>query len=322
MIEDSRPQTELDVGLPKGTLPDFTPVPRLRARRGAVWTAQKQRDFIAALADTGSVQAAVQSVGMGFSAAYRLRRHPEGASFRDAWDAALALGIRRLEDIAMERAMHGVEETVWYQGKAVGTRRVFNDKLLMFMLRNRSGERFLADSWQNNDITTRLSVERLRKQIRAEIEAEMAERQAYDAEKTIASLNDKLERMRERYYENQRFERENPQLYAGVAEAEEAEEEAGEAGAEAGGLRGEPGVARVLPHLLREGDKGLGLPRGGIDPDARRAIAARREGKRLVLPPSAEELAVAGWLRELKAREKMPGVTGVMGVRKDGKKRE
>ncbi|CAN0502903.1 unnamed protein product, partial [Discosporangium mesarthrocarpum] len=33
------------------------------------------------------------------------------------------------------RAYHGVEETVWHRGEAVGTRRRYSDQLLMFLLR-------------------------------------------------------------------------------------------------------------------------------------------------------------------------------------------
>ena len=77
--------------------------------------------------------------------AYLLRRHPKGHEFRAAWEAALALGVQRLEDVAMERAIHGVEVPVYHFGQIVGTRRVYNDRLLMFLLRNRAPERFAAD---------------------------------------------------------------------------------------------------------------------------------------------------------------------------------
>lgn len=58
-----------------GTLPAFTPVPRQCARHDG-WTPDRQRQFIEALADTGSVRAAAHAVNMAPEGAYALRRHP------------------------------------------------------------------------------------------------------------------------------------------------------------------------------------------------------------------------------------------------------
>lgn len=44
----------------------------------------------------------------------------------------------------MDRALNGVEVPVYAYGKIIGTRRVYNDRLLMFMLRNRAPKRFAA----------------------------------------------------------------------------------------------------------------------------------------------------------------------------------
>lgn len=128
----------------RGALPAFTPVPRACNRHDG-WTADRQRGFIEALADTGSVKAAAHAVNMTPEGAYQLRRHPRAASFRKAWEAALALGVQRLEDVAMERALHGTEVPVYSYGKLIGSRVVYNDRLLMFILRNRAPTRFTAD---------------------------------------------------------------------------------------------------------------------------------------------------------------------------------
>lgn len=179
------------------TLPDFAPVPRHRHRHDG-WTPARQRGFIEALADTGSVKAAAQSVGMTAVGAYLLRRHPQAGAFRAAWEAALALGVRRLEDVAMERALHGVEVPVYHFGAVVGTRRVYNDRLLMFLLRNRAPKRFAADSHHNADAATRGQLERLKKQWRAEWEAEARAERARSGEEALHRLNAKLQRMHER----------------------------------------------------------------------------------------------------------------------------
>lgn len=156
----------------RGELPAFTPVPR-RCQRHDGWTPARQRGFIEALADTGSVEAAARAVDMSSVGAYALRRQPGAASFRAAWEAALALGIQRIEDVAMDRALNGTEEPVYSYGKLIGTRIKHNDRLLMFMLRNRAPERFAAGGGPKALSAVSLAeVARLKKQWRAEWEAE------------------------------------------------------------------------------------------------------------------------------------------------------
>lgn len=113
----------------------FTPVPR-KCRRVDGWTPERQRAFIAALADTGSVTAAARAVNMSHATAYDLYNHPEGASFRAAWNHALSLGVQRLKDGAMERAINGVPSPIFYKGEQVGERRIFSEHLVSLILRH------------------------------------------------------------------------------------------------------------------------------------------------------------------------------------------
>lgn len=85
--------------VPAGELPAFTPVPR-QCQRHDGWTPERQRSFIEALADLGSVEAAARAVDMSSVGAYYLRRQPGAEEFRAAWEAALQLGVQRIEDVA------------------------------------------------------------------------------------------------------------------------------------------------------------------------------------------------------------------------------
>ncbi len=116
-------------------LPEFTPVPRKTARHDG-WTPERQRAFIEALADTGSVRRAASMVNMSQANAYTLRRAPGAESFRAAWSAALDYGVLRLKDIAFERAIEGQLVPVFVGGKLMGFQRKHNDALLMFCLRH------------------------------------------------------------------------------------------------------------------------------------------------------------------------------------------
>ncbi len=120
---------------------DFTPVPRHNDRHDG-WTDAKQAAFIDALYDYGMVRAAAEKVGMGAASAYRLRSAPGAESFAAAWDMALRAGQASLADIAMDRAVNGVAVPVFYKGEQVGERRWYDNRLLMFMLRQTQTRRY------------------------------------------------------------------------------------------------------------------------------------------------------------------------------------
>jgi hypothetical protein len=116
-------------------LPDFEPVPR-KFNRHDGWTPARQKAFIEALADTGSVRRAAGLINMSQANVYALRRAPGAEGFRRAWDAALDFGLARLKDIAFERAIEGELVPVFNQGKLMGFLRKRNTALLIFCLRH------------------------------------------------------------------------------------------------------------------------------------------------------------------------------------------
>lgn len=69
-------------------------VPPARAH----WTPAKQRIFLAALLETGSVARAARAAGMSRSSAHRLRERLAGTPFDLAWRRALAVHARQLAD--------------------------------------------------------------------------------------------------------------------------------------------------------------------------------------------------------------------------------
>ncbi len=119
---------------------NFTPVP-VRSRHDG-WTADRQAGFIQALAATASVAAAAKSVGMGVSSAYELRTRGDAEEFREAWQLALDHAVQNLADAALDRAINGVANPIFFKGEQIGERRVYNERLTMFLLRMRDPERF------------------------------------------------------------------------------------------------------------------------------------------------------------------------------------
>ena len=270
--------------VPAGELPPFTPVPRQCARQDG-WTPERQIAFIEALADTGSVDAACKAVDMSQRGAYHLRRQPGADSFRKAWEAALQLGVARVEDVVMDRALNGVEEPLYSYGKLVGTRTRYNDRLLMFILRNRAPDRFAEGKPKAMNAIDQMEVARLKKQWRAEWEAEQrAARPHVSAAEVRASIDRKIEDIR------RRIERERPERRNALSQETLA------AFAHFAQLRDRDlAASNADAHTRKITEAGLDTPTTHFDPPATPALPApQRE--------AAEEEAMPkpppGWFKE------------------------
>ena len=168
--------------VPAQVIPDFRPVPRETDRHDG-WTADVQRRFVEALADTGSVTAAARTVGRAARGAYELRRHPEAGEFRHAWNAALDIAVRLIEDGVMDRAINGVQVPVYAKGgELAGWRTVHNEHVTTFILKHRAPERFggmrRSQGAKGDNAIDKMELNRLRKQWRQEWEKERFEQDA------------------------------------------------------------------------------------------------------------------------------------------------
>src|SRR5689334_18590146 len=115
-------------------IPDFMPVPRQHRVDG--WTAERQRGFIAALAETGSVTHACRRTNMATTGPYQARLAPRAESFTAAWAAAQAHCVQYLTDIAIDRALDGGPVPVFYKGEQCGEKRWYDNRMLTFLLRH------------------------------------------------------------------------------------------------------------------------------------------------------------------------------------------
>ena len=190
------PHDTPDTPSPLPALTDFTPVPR-QFERAEGWTPEVQRAFIDWLADLGSVTEACRLVGRSTTGAYRLKRHPEAGEFAAAWARALAFAVGRAEDNAIDRAINGVEVPVFAYKDKLATRRVYNDRLVMFMLRNHAPERYCEGGARALSAVDKRVLERMKKEWRAEWEAEKAAEEESE-EEMLESLDTFLEGMRQR----------------------------------------------------------------------------------------------------------------------------
>lgn len=131
-----------DVIVPAVIEPGVVPFNAEPSRKTEGWSAMRQRLFIEALAETGSVHLAARSAGLSARSAYGLR--VRSAPFAAAWDSAQQLAVGRLSALAFDRAIHGRIEQVFHEGDLVGEKRIPSERLLMWLLARLDPKRFAA----------------------------------------------------------------------------------------------------------------------------------------------------------------------------------
>ena len=91
---------------------NFEPVAR-KVKRPDGWTPELQRELIARIASTGTLQAAVWQMGKHATGAEALYKVPSAQGFRTSWDAAIIIGRRR----------NGLDSAPPYAGPVPGIQR-------------------------------------------------------------------------------------------------------------------------------------------------------------------------------------------------------
>ena len=95
---------------------------------------RKQTKFLTVLARTGNITQSAKAVGYA-DTTYLRRLKKDNKDFAEAWEMAALAGADRLLDEAQRRALDGIEEHIYYKGEVVGTKLVYSDALLMFLVR-------------------------------------------------------------------------------------------------------------------------------------------------------------------------------------------
>ena len=113
--------------------PARQPVPEEPAPTPREADAAPLKTFLDQLGRTGSVTLAATRARLDRRALYRRRASDE--AFAAQWDEALNLGINRLQDDALQRALHGTRRPLFRNGKQVGAVQQYDNKLLQFLLR-------------------------------------------------------------------------------------------------------------------------------------------------------------------------------------------
>ena len=107
---------------PESRGPGRAPLPKARVNA-----------FFHHLGRTGSVTVAANRAQLRRSTLYQMRQDDD--AFAERWAKALDLGVERLQDNAMNRALNGTPKPVWRNGQQVGSVRQYDNRLLQFLLK-------------------------------------------------------------------------------------------------------------------------------------------------------------------------------------------
>ena len=119
--------------------------------------ARWHRKFLVAFRKTKSLNAAAKAIKKNRNTVYYSRqRYPE---FDQAILEADESFTDELEACALERAINGWLEPVFYKGEQVGTVRKFSNALTIFMLKCRRRERYLVEHTEEQETTEQKAAE-------------------------------------------------------------------------------------------------------------------------------------------------------------------
>ena len=91
--------------------------------------ADRKARFLERLSLSGNVRSACRAIAITPMTAYRWRRACK--HFASGWEAALVVARAAAEEVLADRALNGVEETVYYHGEEVATRTRYDTRLLL-----------------------------------------------------------------------------------------------------------------------------------------------------------------------------------------------
>jgi hypothetical protein len=125
-------------------------------------TKERQERFLKALADTGSVTAAVAMAGTSRTRVYELRKIDP--AFAAVWYESEEVASDKLEEEARRRAVDGVQEPLVSAGKIVRDDdglpiaiRRYSDSLLLALLKAHRPERFKDRAVVEHDVSDKLA---------------------------------------------------------------------------------------------------------------------------------------------------------------------
>jgi len=131
----------------KGTKePEFAPqtktitVVRKKAKYSKGFDPEIWESMLEALRTGATIRDVRRLHGVSQDWVYNRINHPDYPHFKEQWNAAIEEGNDAIRDEIKRRAMDGVTQDVYHDGKVVGKRKLYSDDLLKFLAKSRMKE--------------------------------------------------------------------------------------------------------------------------------------------------------------------------------------
>lgn len=137
---------------------------------------EKRRKFLQYYSNCGSIAHAGQAAGICYNTHFNWVEKVDGYSER--FKQAKALYQDRLEHEATRRAVNGIDKGIWYRGRRVGAEKQYSDLLLLAQLKANIPEKYKDRTEVTHTALEAKDSFLSRKQVLAEIAAELNRLQA------------------------------------------------------------------------------------------------------------------------------------------------
>ena len=104
--------------------------------------------FLNYLAETGTISRAAQKAGISRQAHYFWLK--EDTDYAIAYEKAKKMAADLLEEEAFHRAVEGRDVEIYYKGEKVGTKKIYSDLLLTFLLKGAFPDKYKDRVLQEN----------------------------------------------------------------------------------------------------------------------------------------------------------------------------
>lgn len=104
---------------------------------------KKQLEFLEHLEKCGQVNLAAAKTGVSTTSVKTAEA--KNPKFKEALAISKAIALNKLVSVAQSRALDGLDEKIYYRDKEIGTRKVYDNKLLKFLIESLERGSFIKE---------------------------------------------------------------------------------------------------------------------------------------------------------------------------------
>ena len=137
-----------------------------------IWGNDVEAMLLRGLHAIGNARAVGRAIGVSSATYYRRRQ--QDPMFKVRWERKLNMRFQELEEILLDRAVNGFEEDIWYRGKHLGKRVVYDHELAMRLLelaleRESVARQYRRSGWMSEDMAADFAWQEVDRSVRSRL---------------------------------------------------------------------------------------------------------------------------------------------------------